>query len=104
VAAGYAAAQGRAPLRQPQRGAAVGVPAHIGHEPAVTRQLPLSARGPVATEPRPPRKARPRRLAPERGGAMTALLGSPVAAADPRGLPQRDPSRLGQAARSGLID
>ena len=43
-------------------------------------------------------------LDPEQGGTMIALLGRPIAAALPRGLPQHDPRRLGQAAQSGLID
>ena len=104
LAAGYAAARGRAPLRQPQRGTAVCVSAHIAHEPSARRRPPLSARWPVVTEPRHPRNARPRRLDPEQGGTMIALLGRPIAAALPRGFPQHDPRRLGQAAQSGLID
>jgi len=51
-AAGYAAARGRSPIRQPRRSAAVFVPAHGGDEPPAQRRLPISARRPAATEPR----------------------------------------------------
>lgn len=75
LAVGHAAARGRAPLRQPQRRAAVCVPADIGHEPAALR-LPLSARRPAATEPRHQGNARTGRRGREHD--MKLLLGGPV--------------------------
>ena len=75
LAAGYAAARGRSPLCQPQRSAAVFVPAHGGDEPAAQRRLPISARRSARTGARHQRDARSWRRGHE--CAIQLLLGGP---------------------------
>jgi len=80
LAAGYAAARRRSPLRQPQRSASVFVPAHGGDEPAARRRLPISARRPARAEPRHQGNARSWRRGHEHD--MKLLLGGPAALAN----------------------